>query len=42
MKEQKRSSKTTYIVSRALNVSINGVICRFVAHFMSSGTFESL
>ena len=27
MKEQKRCSKTTYIVSYALEVSVNGVTC---------------
>ena len=42
MKEQKRSSKTIDIVSHALNVSVNGVICVFVAHFRSSDTFEGL
>ena len=46
MKEQKkkkeRSSKTIDIVSYALKVSVNGVIFVFVAHFRSSGTFESL
>ena len=41
MKEQKRSSKTIDIVSYALKVSVNGVICVFVAHFRSSGTSES-
>ena len=43
LKEQnkKRSSKTIDIVSYALKVSVNGVICVFVAHFRSSGTFES-
>ena len=37
MKEQKRSSKTIDIVSYALKVSVNGVICVFVfvAHFRS-------
>ena len=40
MKEQKnRSSKTIDIVIYALKVSVNGVICVFVAHFRSSGTF---
>ena len=34
MKEQK-SSKTIDIVSYALKVSVNGVICVFVAHFRS-------
>ena len=40
MKEQKkkRSSKTIDIVSYALKVSVNGVICVLVAHFRSSGT----
>ena len=38
----KRSSKTIDIVSYALKVSVNGVICVFVAHFRSSGTSESL
>ena len=42
MKEPKRSSKTIDIVSYALKVSVNGVICVFVAHFRSSDTFESL
>ena len=44
MKEgaKKRSSKIIDIVSYALKVSVNGVICVFVAHFWSSGTFESL
>ena len=43
-KEQKnkRSSKTINIVSYGLKVSVNGVIRVFVAHFRSSGTFESL
>ena len=41
MKAHKGSSKTIDIVSYALKVSVNGVICVFVAHFMSSGTFES-
>ena len=31
-----------YPGSYALTVSVNGVICVFVAHFRSSGTFESL
>ena len=35
----KKSSKTIDIVSYALNVSVNGVKCVFVAHFRSSGTF---
>ena len=44
MKEQKekRSSKSIDTVSYALKVSVNGVKCVFVAHFRSSGTFESL
>ena len=42
MKEQNKSSKTIDIVSYALKVSVNGVICVFEAHFRSSGTFESL
>ena len=41
MKEQKKSSQTIDIVSYALKVSVNGVICVFVAHFRSSGTSES-
>ena len=41
MKEQKRSFKTIDIVSYTLKVSVNFVICVFVAHFRSSGTFES-
>ena len=43
MKEQKKkkASKTIDIVSYALKVSVNGVICVFVAHFRSSGTLES-
>ena len=36
--EKKRSSKTIYIVSYALKVSVNCVKCVFVAHFRSSGT----
>ena len=40
--EEKRSSKTIDIVSYAFKVNVNGVICVFVAHFRSSGTFESL
>ena len=39
---KKRSSKTIDIVSYALKVSVNGVICVSVAHFRSSGTSESL
>ena len=42
MKEQKKGSKTIDIVSYALKMSVNGVICVFVAHFRSSGTFVSL
>ena len=46
MKEQKKKpSKTIDIVSYALKVSVNGVVyvcLYFVAHFRSSGTFESL
>ena len=38
----KKSSKSIDIVSYALKVSVNGVICVFVDHFRSSGTFESL
>ena len=42
MKEQKKKSfKTIDIVSYALKVSVNGVICVFVAHFRSSRTLES-
>ena len=33
MKEQKRSSKTIDIVSYALKVSVNGVICVFCSPF---------
>ena len=40
--EKKMSSKTIDIVSYALKVSVNGVTCVFVAHFRSSGIFESL
>ena len=36
------SSKAIDIVSYALKVSVNGVICVLVAHFRSSGTSESL
>ena len=36
--EKKKSSKTIDTVSYALKVSVNGVICVFVAHFRSSGT----
>ena len=42
MKEQKRSAKTTDIVSYASKESVNGVTCAFVVHFRSSDTFESL
>ena len=36
MKEQnKRSSKTIVIVRYGLKVSVNGVMCVFVAHFGS-------
>ena len=42
MKEQKRSSKTTDIVSYDLEVSVNGVTSVFVVHFRSSDTFYSL
>ena len=38
----KKYSKTIDIVSYAVKVSGNGVICVFVAHFRSSDTFESL
>ena len=41
-KEQKKFYKTIDIVSYALKVSVNGVICVFVAHFRSSGTSESV
>ena len=41
-KEQKRSSKTIDIVSYALEVSVNGVMCVFVDHFWSSDKFLSL
>ena len=42
LRSKKRSSKTIDIVSYALKVSVNGVKCVFVAHFRSSGIFESL
>ena len=43
MKEQKNVfSKTIDIVSYALKVSRNGVICVFVVHFRSLDTFNSL
>jgi len=35
------AKKTIDIVKYALKVSVNGVICVFVAHFRSSGTLES-
>ena len=38
----KKKVKTIDIVSYALKVSVNGVICVFLAHFRSSDTFESL
>ena len=41
MNEQKRSSKTIDIVSYALKVSVNGVVCVFVVHFRSSDIFSS-
>ena len=41
-KREKRSSETMDIVIYAKFMSVNGVICVFVAHFRSSGTFESL
>ena len=37
-KKKRSSKKTIDIVSYALKVSVNGVICVFVAHFRSSGT----
>ena len=40
MEKQKRSSKTIDIVSYAMKMSV--ILCVFVAHFRSSGTFESL
>ena len=36
------AKKTMDIGSYALKVSVNGVICVFVAHFRSSGISESL
>ena len=42
MKEQKKFSKTIYIVSYALKMSENGVACVYVVHFRSSDTFKSL
>ena len=41
-RSKKKSSKTIDIVSYALKVSVNGVICVFVAHFRSSGKSETL
>ena len=41
MKEQKKSPKTIDIVSYALKLSVNGIICVFVAHFRLSSTYES-
>ena len=40
MKEQKKFSKTTDIVSYALKVSVTGVTCVFVVHFRSSDTIK--
>ena len=37
----KKSSNTIDIVSYALKVSVNGVMCVFVAHFRSSDTSEN-
>ena len=42
LRSKKTSSKSKDSVSYALKVSVNGVICVFVAHFRSSGTSESL
>ena len=42
MKEQKKGLQNIHIGSYALKVCVNGIICVFVAHFRSSGTFESL
>ena len=39
MKGQKNFSKTIDIVSYAFKVNVNGVICVFVGHFRSLGTF---
>ena len=39
---QKNEGAKKDIVSYALKVSVNGVICVFVAYFRSSGTSESL
>ena len=41
-KGAKKVFQTIDIVSYALKVRVNGVICVFVAHFRSSSTFESL
>ena len=41
LEEQKKTSKTIDIVSYALEVSVNCVICVFVVHFRSSDTFKS-
>ena len=38
--QNKRSSKTTDIVSYGSKVSVNGVTCVFVVHFRSSNTFN--
>ena len=41
LKEQnERYFKTTYIVSYASKVSVNGVTCVFVVHLRSSDTFK--
>ena len=42
LRSKKRSSQTIDIVIYALKVSVNGVICVFVAHFGSSCSFEIL
>ena len=43
IKEQtEKSSETINIVSYALEVIVNGVICVFVVHFKSSDTVYSL
>ena len=39
---KKKAPKTIDIVSYALKVSVNGVMCVFVVHVRSSGTSESL
>ena len=39
-RSKKGSSKTIDIVSYALKVCVNGVICVFVVHFRSSDTFK--